>query len=79
LFEEKDLEGELFDSRIDLDVALHAADAVTDFLNRRLDKPFERYLVARLVSILYEETLDCSLRPEFEGKIRAIAKQNKQY
>jgi hypothetical protein len=79
LFEEKDLEGELFDSRIDLDVALRAADAVTDFLKRRLDKPFERYLVARLVSILYEETLDCSLRPEFEGKIRAIAKQNKQY
>ena len=59
-------------------MALRAADAVTDFLDRRLNKPFERYMVARLVSILYEETLDCSLGPEFEAKIRTIAKQNQQ-
>jgi hypothetical protein len=77
LSEGKDLERELADSHIDLDVALRAADAVTDFLNRRLRKPFERYLVARLVSILYEETWDCSLGPKFEAKIRTIAKQNK--
>jgi hypothetical protein len=78
LSEEKDLERALVDSHVDLDMALGAADAVVDFLDRRLDKPFERYMVARLVSILYEETLDCSLGAEFEAKIRAIAKQNKQ-
>jgi hypothetical protein len=78
LFEEKDLEKTITDSHMDLDMALRAADVVTDFLDRRLDKPFERYMVARLVSILYEETLDCSLGPEFEAKIRAIAKQNQQ-
>ena len=76
--EEKDLERALVDSHVDLDMALSAADAVADFLDRRLDKPFERYMVAMLVSILYEETLGCSLGPEFEAKIRAIAKQNKQ-
>ena len=78
LSEEKDLERALMNSHIDLDVALRAADAVTDFLDRRLDKPFERYMVARLVSILYEETLDCSLGTEFEAKIRDLAKQNKK-
>ena len=75
--EEKDLERALVDSHVDLDMALRAADAVVDFLDKRLDKPFERYMVARLVSILYEEILDCSLKPDFEAKIRAIAKQNK--
>jgi hypothetical protein len=75
---EKVSEKELADSNIDLDLALRAADAVTDFLDTRLEKPFERYIVARLVSILYEETLDCSLKPEFEAKIRALAKQNPQ-
>ena len=63
------------DKDMDLDLALSAADVVTDFLDRRLDKPFERYMVARLVSILYEETLNCSLRPEFEAKIRDFARQ----
>jgi hypothetical protein len=72
---EKASEKELTDGNIDLDLALRAADAVTDFLDRRLEKPFERYMVARLVSILYEETLDCSLGPEFEAKIRNLAKQ----
>jgi hypothetical protein len=76
LSEEKDLGKEIVDSHIDLDMTLHAADAVTDFLDRRLDKPFERYMAARLVSILYEETLDCSFGPEFEAKIRNLAKQN---
>jgi hypothetical protein len=73
LFEEKDLEKAL--ENIDLDMSLNAADKVADFLNGSLKEPFERYLVARLVSILYEETLDCSLEPEFEAKIRHIAKQ----
>jgi hypothetical protein len=77
LSEGKDLERALADGHVNLDVALRAADAVTDFLDRRLDEPFERYMVARLVSILYEETLDCSMEPDFEAKIRAIAKQNK--
>ena len=75
---EKVSEKELTDNNIDLDMALRAADAVVDFLDKRLDKPFERYMVARLVSILYEETLNCSLGPKFEAKIRAFAKQNKQ-
>ena len=77
LFEEKDLEREL-DNHVDLDLALRAADTVTDFLDRRLDKPFERYMVARLVSILYEEKMGCSLGPEFEAKIRDLANQNQK-
>lgn len=73
---EKVSEKELTDNNIDLDMALRAADAVTDFLDKRLEKPFERYMVARLVSILYEETLDYSLGTEFETKIRDYAKQH---
>ena len=75
MFEKKDLEKAIMDKDMDLELALSAADVVTDFLDRRLDKPFERYMVARLVSILYEETLNCSLRPEFEAKIRDFARQ----
>ena len=60
---------------MDLDLALSAADKVSDFLDSSLKKPIERYMVARLVSILYEETLDCSLGPDFEAKIRNMAKQ----
>jgi len=75
LFEEKDLEKALVDRHIDLDLALGAADKVSDFLDRSLKEPIERYMVARLVSILYEETSDCSLGPEFEAKIRNLAKQ----
>lgn len=78
LFEEKDPEKALEDSDIDLDLTLRAANAVTDFLDKRLEKPSERYIVARLVSILYEETMDCSLGPEFEAKIRDLAKQNQK-
>jgi len=73
LSEEKDLEKTL--ENIDLDMSLNAADRVADFLDGSLKEPFERYLVSRLVSILYEETLDCSLGPEFEAKIRHMAKQ----
>jgi hypothetical protein len=75
LFEEKDLEKALEDKNLDLDLALSAADKVSDFLDSSLKEPIERYMVARLVSILYEETLDCSLGPEFEAKIRNLAKQ----
>ena len=75
LFEEKDLERAISDRHMDLDLALNAADKVSDFLDSSLKEPIERYMVARLVSILYEETLDCSLGPEFEAKIRNMAKQ----
>ena len=75
LFDEKGLEKTILDKNVNLDLALSAADKVTDFLDRSLKEPFERYIVARLVSILYEETLDCSLKPEFEAKIRSLAKQ----
>jgi len=75
LFEEKDLEKALADRHVDLDLALSAADKISDFLDRNLEKPFERYMVARLVSILYEETLDGSLRSSFEAEIRILAKQ----
>ena len=75
LFEEKDLEKAIVDKHLDLDLALSAADKVSDFLDNNLKEPIERYMVARLVSILYEETLDCSLEPEFEEKIRGLAKQ----
>ena len=76
LFEEKDLEKTFEEENVDLDLALNAADAVTDFLDKRFEKTFERYMVSKLVSILYEETLSCSLRPEVEAKIRDIAKQS---
>ena len=72
--EEKGLEKAL--ENIHLDLALSAADAVTDFLDERLEKPFERYIVSKLVSIFYEGALNCSLEAEFEAKIRDIAKQN---
>ena len=75
LFEEKDLERAISDRHMDLDLALNAADKVSDFLDSSLKEPIERYMVARLVSILYEETLDCSLGPDFEAKIRNMAKQ----
>ena len=75
MFEEKDLEKALADRHIDLDLALSAADKVSDFLDRNLEKPFERYMVAKLVSILYEKTLDSSLRSNFEAEIRILVKQ----
>ncbi len=60
---------------IDLDSTLHAADKVTDFLDMSMKNPFERYVVARLISILYEEKWDFSLDPEFEAKVRKLAKE----
>jgi hypothetical protein len=75
LFEEKDLEKAILNNQLDLDLALSAADKVSDFLDNNLKEPIERYMVARLVSILYEETLNCSLEPEFESKIRDLARQ----
>ena len=75
LFEEKDLEKAILNNQLDLDLALNAADKVSDFLDNNLKEPIERYMVARLVSILYEETLNCSLEPEFESKIRDLARQ----
>jgi hypothetical protein len=75
LFEEKDLEKAIIDRNMDLDLALDAADKVSDFLDSSLKEPIERYMVARLVSILYEETLDCSLGTDFEDKIRDLARQ----
>ena len=75
MFEEKDLEKAIIDRNMDLDLALDAADKVSDFLDSSLKEPIERYMVARLVSILYEETLDCSLGTDFEDKIRDLARQ----
>ena len=75
LCEEKVLEKVLADRNVDLDLALNAADRVSDFLDENLEKPFERYMVARLVSILYEETLHCSLGLDFEAEIRNLARQ----
>ena len=76
LSEDKDLEKTFTRENVDLDLALSAADAVTDFLDKRFEKKFERYMVSKLVSIFYEETLSCSLKPELEAKIRDIAKQS---
>jgi hypothetical protein len=75
LVEEKASEKILTDNEIDIDLTLRAANKVTDFLDKNLEKPFERYMVARLVSILYEETKSYSLEPEFESKIRKLARQ----
>ena len=60
---------------IDFDSTLNAADKVTNFLDKNMKKPFERYMVARLISILYEEKWDFSLDPEFEAEIRKLAKR----
>ena len=68
------MEKKFEEEKVDLDLALKAADAVTDFLDKRFKKTFERYIVSKLVSIFYEETLSCSLEPEFEAKIRDIAR-----
>lgn len=75
MVEEKASEKILTDNEIDIDLTLRAANKVTDFLDKNLEKPFERYMVARLVSILYEETKSYSLEPEFESKIRKLARQ----
>ena len=61
--------------KIDLDSTLHVADKVNDFLDQNMKKPFERYIVARLISILYEEKWDFSLDPEFEAEVRKLARK----
>lgn len=76
VFGEKDLDKVL--ENVDLDGALGAADKVADFLEDSLRDPFERYLVAKLVSILYEETLDCSFKPELEDFVRSLAKKKSE-
>ena len=73
-FSEKDL----VDGDIDLDLALRAADTVTEFLDTCLEKPFERYIAVRLVCILYEAKWGCLLGPELEVKFREFAKQDTQ-
>ncbi len=60
---------------IDLDSTLHVADKVNDFLDTSMKKPFERYIVARLISILYEEKWNFALDPEFEAEVRKLAKE----
>jgi hypothetical protein len=63
---------------IDIDSTLDIADKVTDLLDTNIERPFERYLVARLISILYEEAWNFSLDPAFEGEIRKLAKKNQK-
>jgi hypothetical protein len=75
LSNEKSSEKNSIGMEIDLDSTLHVADKVTDFLDKSMKKPFERYIVARLISILYEETWNFSLDPEFEAEVRKLAKK----
>ena len=71
---EKVSEKNLVDMEIDLDSTLHVADEVTDFLDTSMENPYERYIVARLISILYEEKWDFSLDPKFEAEVRKLAR-----
>jgi len=75
LSNEKGSEKNSIGMEIDLDSTLHVADKVTDFLDKSMKKPFERYIVARLISILYEEKWNFSLDPEFETEVRKLAKK----
>jgi hypothetical protein len=75
LSEENYSEKNPLNMEIDLDSVLHVADEVTDLLDTSMKDPFERYLAARLISILYEEKRSFSLDPEFELKVREIAKE----
>jgi hypothetical protein len=72
---EKISEKNPLDMEVNLDSALHVADKVTDFLDASLKDPFERYIVTRLISILYEEKWNFSLDPKFETKVRQLAKE----
>jgi len=51
---------------------------VADLLDADIEEPFERYVVARLISILYEEAWNFSLDPEFEAKVRNLAKKSQK-
>ena len=74
LSSEKASEKNLMSREINLDSTLRIADKVNDFLDNNMENPFERYIVARLISILYEEKWDFSLKPEFEAEVRKLAK-----
>ena len=63
---------------INIDATLDVADKVADLLDTNIKDPFERYVVARLISILYEETWNFSLDPEFEVEIRKLAKKSQK-
>ena len=73
--DEKASEKNLMGREIDLDSTLDVADRVNDFLDKSMNKPFERYMVARLISILYEEKWNFSLDPGFEAEVRKLAKE----
>jgi hypothetical protein len=75
---EKVSEKASLDVALDIDATLKVADKVADLLDANIKEPFERYLVARLISILYEEAWNFSLDPEFEGKVRKIAKRSQK-
>jgi hypothetical protein len=66
------------DVELNIDSMLLVADRVADLLDADIDEPFERYIVTRLISILYEETWNFSLDPEFEAKIRNLAKKGQK-
>jgi hypothetical protein len=52
---EKASEKNLMGMEINLDSTLRIADKVNAFLENNMENPFERYIVARLISILYED------------------------
>jgi hypothetical protein len=66
------------DAELDIDAMLLVADKVADLLDADIEEPFERYVVARLISILYEEAWNFSLDPEFEAQVRNLAKKSQK-
>jgi hypothetical protein len=66
------------DGELNIDAMLLVADKVADLLDADIKEPFERYVVARLISILYEEAWNFSLDPEFEAKVRSLAKKSQK-
>lgn len=64
------------DVELNIDTMLLVADKVADLLDSDIEEPLQRYFVARLISILYEETWNFCLDPEFETKIRRFAKKS---
>lgn len=66
------------DGELNIDAMLLVADKVADLLDVDIKEPFERYVVARLISILYEEAWNFSLDPEFEAKVRNLAKKSQK-
>jgi hypothetical protein len=75
---EKASEKNLMGMEINLDLTLRIADEVNAFLENNMKNPFERYIVARLISILYEEKWSFSLHPEFEGEVRKLASEKSE-